>query len=332
MVSFSKVKTNEKRIGMQLKKIGILCGSVCLIIFGAAVAFYNVSLNKRSRIHMTKFPKSDGNKKKGDDSLQFSGVGGTKEEQEWFHEAGEEVYITSDDGLKLHAHMLKNETAGNKFVITCHGFSSRGEHMAGFAKHFYDMGFHVLVPDARAHGTSEGDIMGMGWLDRKDMQSWIQYIRNETPDAAIVLHGVSMGGAAVMMTAGEKIPSNVKAVIADCGYTSVYDIYEYQLKSRIKMLAFPIINTASLISRVKAGYDFKEASSVAQMKKCKTPVLFIQGEKDSMVPSEMLHELYHAANCEKEMLMVKGADHGASNAADPVLYWDTVQAFIQKHI
>lgn len=265
--------------------------------------------------------------------IKFSGVGGTKEEQEWFAGASEDVYITSDDGLKLHAHMLKNESSQeNIFVITCHGFSSRGEHMAGFAKHFYDLGCHVLVPDARAHGTSEGDILGMGWLDRKDMLNWLQYIIEKIPDAKIVLHGVSMGGAAVMMTAGEAVPSNVKAVIEDCGYTSVYEIFAGQLKNVIKVFAVPLVNAASLVCKTKAGFDFKEASSVMQVKKCRIPILFIHGDKDSMVPYEMLQELYDAANCEKDMLVIKGADHASSNAADPELYWGAVKAFIQKYV
>ena len=40
----------------------------------------------------------------------------------------------------------------------------------------------------------------MGWLDRLDIISWINWIIEQDPDAQIVLHGVSMGAATVMMT------------------------------------------------------------------------------------------------------------------------------------
>lgn len=331
---------DEKSVVMRTKKVsqmiriakivGITLGAALAAILGLAVGFYNFTLNKRSRIHTTKLSKSDPN---GDDNtVQFSGIGGTEEEQAWFTQKREDVYITADDGINLHAHLLKNETAEDQFVITCHGCMSRGGHMAGFAKHFYDLGFQVLVPDARAHGASEGDVMGMGWLDRKDILNWIGYILQKSPEAKIILHGVSMGGATVMMTAGEELPANVKAVVEDCGYSSVYDLYQYNIKKALKIPAVLFLNLASLVCKVKAGYDFKEASAVSQVKKSRVPILFIHGDMDSSVPREMLDKVYSAAGCEKELLLVKGADHAVSSAADPNLYWDTVNAFVQKYI
>ena len=70
----------------------------------------------------------------------------------------------------------------------------------------------------------------MGWDDRKDMLLWIAKIIQKGPQAEIVLLGVSMGGATVMNTSGEKLPSNVKAIVEDCGFTSTVDAFAYQLK------------------------------------------------------------------------------------------------------
>ena len=53
-------------------------------------------------------------------------------------------------------------------------------------------------------------------------------------DAEIVLHGLSMGAATVLMVSGERLPEQVKAIIEDCGYTSVsvsythLDVYKRQ--------------------------------------------------------------------------------------------------------
>lgn len=77
------------------------------------------------------------------------------------------------------------------------------------------------MPDARGHGRSEGDYIGFGWDERKDYLQWIDRVIKNDPASEIVLHGVSMGGATVMMTSGEKLPENVKAFIEDCGYSSV---------------------------------------------------------------------------------------------------------------
>ena len=88
-----------------------------------------------------------------------------------------------------------------------------------------EQGWNVLLPDMRTHGESEGKYIGMGWLDRLDVLKWIDLIRERDEQAQIILHGVSMGGATVMMTSGEALPENVRAVIDDCGYTSVWDIF-----------------------------------------------------------------------------------------------------------
>ena len=44
----------------------------------------------------------------------------------------------------------------------------------------------MLVPP-RAHGNSEGDMVGMGWLDRLDVKAWIDYLVQKNANYKIVL-------------------------------------------------------------------------------------------------------------------------------------------------
>lgn len=241
-------------------------------------------------------------------------------------------YITSQDGLKLHSYHIKNQSSSNKWVITVHGYTSEGINMSSYAKKYYDNGYNVLIPDLRSHGLSEGDYIGMGWDDRLDIISWINYILNEDPNADIVLHGISMGAATVLMTSGEEIPSNVKVIIADCGYTSVWDEFAYQLDDLFSLPEFPILNVSSIVSKIRAGYFLGEASSIEQVKKSKTPILYIHGDQDDFVPYYMMEELYNATSSEKEMLTIKGAEHAKASEVDPETYWTTVNNFINKYI
>lgn len=241
-------------------------------------------------------------------------------------------YITSQDGLKLHSYHVKNQSSSNKWVITVHGYTSEGINMSSYAKKYYDNGYNVLIPDLRSHGLSEGDYIGMGWDDRLDIISWINYILNENPNAEIVLHGISMGAATVLMTSGEEIPSNVKAIIADCGYTSVWDEFAYQLDDLFSLPEFPILNVSSIVSKIRAGYFLGEASSIEQVKKSKTPILYIHGDQDDFVPYYMMEELYNATSSEKEILTIKGAEHAKASEVDPETYWTTVNNFINKYI
>ena len=254
----------------------------------------------------------------------------TDSAKSWFDEQTIKVAeIVSPDGILLKSAVVLNENKTNKWALICHGYTSNHRDMLTVAKRFYGYGCNIILPDLRAHGKSGGKYIGMGWLDKNDVLQWLDYIKENYPDACVVLYGISMGGATVMMTAGENHPS-VAAVVEDCGYTSVYDIMKYQLKMQFKLPEMPLMHTASVISKKLAGYDWRTCSAVEQVKKCKVPMLFIHGDKDTFVPYEMLMPLYNAASCEKEMLSVPNATHGLAAATNPTLYWDTVSAFLSK--
>ena len=196
---------------------------------------------------------------------------------------------------------------------------------------FYKKGYNVLVPDLRCHGLSEGNYIGMGWHDRLDIIDWINYIIDKDDSSKIILFGTSMGAATTMMTTGENLPSNVKLAICDCGYTSVWDEFEYQLKENFKLPKFPVLYATNTVCKVIANYDLKEASSIKQIEKSKTPTLFIHGTNDTYVPFYMLDEVYEAENSEKEKLEVEGAVHCGSVNTNPELYWNTIDNFIDKY-
>ncbi|MEY9978044.1 alpha/beta hydrolase [Lysinibacillus sp. RC79] len=255
-----------------------------------------------------------------------------EESEKWFKENYKDSYIQSFDDLKLHAYTLKNTNETNKWAIVFHGYSSDGSQMAKYAKHFYDTGYNVIIPDARAHGKSEGDYIGMGWHDRLDVVSWINNVISSDNNAEIVLYGVSMGGATVMMASGEDLPGNVKAIIEDCGYSSVWDEFSYQLQAIFNLPEFPIMYFSSIVTKLRADFTLGEADTVKQVAKSKTPMLFIHGSNDTFVPSDMLDEVYEAANVPKEKFIVEGAGHSGAESVAGDAYWETINNFLAKYI
>lgn len=256
-------------------------------------------------------------------------------QEKWFKDKRNRSYwdVTSKDGLKLKAIYLPAEGKTDKNVIMAHGYMGSAETMANFAKMYHDWGYNVLVPDARGHGESEGDYIGFGWPERKDYLQWIDKLLAENgKDAQITLYGISMGGATVMMTSGEKLPENVKAIVEDCGYSTVNEELAYQLKDMFHLPSFPLVPVTSLITKIRAGYFFGEASSIAQLKKNKVPMLFIHGDADKFVPFEMLDEVYKATDAPKEKFVVKGAEHAKSYSADPKAYKENVERFLKKYV
>ncbi|MDL2319095.1 alpha/beta hydrolase [Eubacteriales bacterium OttesenSCG-928-A19] len=266
-------------------------------------------------------------------------VVGTSEQSEsarwssgWLNEHTEDVFLQSRDGLSLHGYFAARD--GNRYAIAMHGYTGNGRSMAGFGERFYDRGFSVLLPDCRGHGESEGKYIGMGWPDRLDLLEWVNWLLARDPEAEIILYGISMGGATVMMASGEILPPQVKLIIEDCGYTSVWDEFAVQLRDQFGLPAVPVLSAASVVTRLRAGFWLEEASALEQVARADPglPMLFIHGEKDTFVPFSMLEELYDAKRGIKEKLAVPGATHGTSSVTDPAGYWDAIDTFLDRHL
>ena len=298
-----------------------------IVVLVAANKIFDVAVNAKKT--KEKVLKTNANKQEAADEKDEKALA-----QQWL--AAQEFVMhgqMSFDGLKLMARELAAEKPSHVWIVCIHGFSGNGLKLGVAARHWHEKGYNVLLPDLRGSGLSEGDYYGMGWLDRHDIIQWMnETILRIDPQAQIILHGVSMGAATVMMTTGEKLPENVCAAIEDCGYTSVWEEFTIQLKKVFGLPQFPIMHIANGMAKRRAGYSFKEASSLAQVKKSRTPTLFIHGDADTFVPFFMLDEVYGAAACEKERLVVPGAQHGEAALADPAGYWGTAEKFIGRYL
>ena len=257
-----------------------------------------------------------------------------RDDEKWLEEESNytESYIDSFDNLNLHAYIVNQNNNTDKWAIVVHGYAGNGKLMSSKSKYFYDMGYNVLIPDLRGHGKSEGEYIGMGLKDRLDIISWINFIIENNPESEIVLHGTSMGAATVLMASGENLPSNVKAIISDCAYTSVWDQFNYEIDTYLNLPTSYIINVTNMITKLKAGYSFKEASAINAVKKSTVPILYIHGDMDKFVPYSMMDELYNSTKSPKKKLTIEGAEHGNSHLIAPYIYWLTINDFLQQYV
>ncbi|KRG11769.1 alpha/beta hydrolase [Lederbergia galactosidilytica] len=290
------------------RKIWITLGSVVgIFLIGLIVAghyFYSQGVKRGTEIEIHKEATTvNAVASEGDQVL-------LAEAKAWYDEQNPELLETiSFDSLRLKAKYIRNEQSTGKAVILAHGFRNTGDDMGKLANFYYQEGFDILLPDARGHGESEGNYIGYGWHERLDYLDWIQLLIKEHGATDIILHGNSMGAATVLMTSGENLPDAVKGIIADSGYSSVKAELQHQLKNIYHLPSFPLLNVTSVITNIKAGYTFEEASTVKQVKKNTRPLLIIHGDADDLVPTSMGHELYDAAGGEKELWIVPDAGH-----------------------
>ena len=244
----------------------------------------------------------------------------------------EDVYIRSEDGLRLHATYFPNGEA-DKAVICFHGYTSEGmSDYIGLSDYYLRNGYRMLLIDARAHGSSGGQYIGFGCLDRYDALGWIQWmIKTCGEKIQILLHGISMGGATVLMTGGLELPEQVKGIISDCGFTSPKEVFTHVLHSMYHLPAFPMIQIADAVNRRNAGYGLDECNAAREAGKIMVPVLLIHGDADTFVPCSMCQQIYD--NCPTaERLIVEGAGHAESYYKDSNAYEEALDNFAGKVI
>ncbi|MBO1912062.1 alpha/beta hydrolase, partial [Microvirga sp. 3-52] len=115
-------------------------------------------------------------------------------------------------------------------------------------------------------------------------------------------------------------------------YESVYELFKYQLKKMFYMPAFPLLDGASLLMKMKTGYSFKKADALKEVEKTKVPILYIHGESDTFVPTEMSKDLYQHTASEKELLLIPNANHGESFALAEDEYKMKVNHFLDRYL
>ncbi|WP_299744900.1 alpha/beta hydrolase [uncultured Rossellomorea sp.] len=314
------------------KRIAWIMSSLLLLLVVALIVagnyFYDVAIN-RSNEAIELYGGTD---------EAVEAVSALEEEQKRLEELRnwtqkrnfETVEVETEDGLTLRAQYLENESPNGKSIILAHGYKGNSEQMPEVTRFYYEEGYNILKPDARGHGKSEGDYIGYGWDDRLDYKEWINLLINEKGEESIFLHGFSMGAATVLMTSGEDLPEEVKGIIADSGYTSLKEELTHQLRYLYRLPPFPIMEVTSVVTKVRAGYTFSEASALEQVKKNQLPLFIIHGDQDELVPTEMANRLYEATNGMKELWIVPGAGHTEGFTVEEEEYKKRVKGFIEK--
>lgn len=248
--------------------------------------------------------------------------------------------IPAVDGLKLWAALVPAKGESHRWAVCVHGYRDCHEGIGVLGKYYAESGWNVLMPDLRGHGNSQGNYVGWGYDDRLDLVAWINYVVRRDPEAQIVIHGVSMGAAAVMMATGGPLQDNVKAAVADCGFTSLEPLLHHSLnRMGYKALSLPAPAPFKVLFALlrkttlrRAGYDLKNVVPMEAVARSKTPTLFIHGGCDEVVPPEMMGKLYEAARCPRRYLLVPEATHANSAGADSEKYWSTVNSFLSRYM
>lgn len=243
----------------------------------------------------------------------------------------EAVSITSRDGLRL-AGRLYRFSAEARVEILFHGWRSNGVRDAsGGAQLAKTIGYNLLIVDQRAHGESEGHTITFGIKEKYDCIDWIKFVISRFGnDAKILLGGVSMGASTVLMASGLKeLPPQVRAITADCGYSSPEAILRKVSRDRKipAALGYPFLKFAA---KTYGNFSLRDGGAVAAVKRARVPIMIMHGEADAFVPFSMALEIFEACRGEKQLLRIPEAGHGLGYFYDTETYTREVGDFKRR--
>lgn len=260
----------------------------------------------------------------------------------WFDDrlaAGQisEEFITNKDGLRLHAYLYPAQNAKAN-VILVHGYSGCALQTLPHARMYHDqMQCNVVMVDLAHHAKSEGKVTGMGWKDRMDLLLWIdwtqRYFSQTDAELPMVLHGLSMGGSCVLMTAGEGLPRYVKALVDDSGYSSAFAEFSHEITTKLHLPVFPFAYAASATAKLFLDWSFREASALKRMSTIQQPVMIIHGDADKRVVYSEGKRLFDAKTTGyRELWTVKDGTHIYALKMYPEEYSKRIRTFMEQWV
>lgn len=237
--------------------------------------------------------------------------------------------ITSADNLKL-CGFYKDNSCG-RVVLLVHGYGGNHRHMAKYVKLFERKGYDILAIDMRSHGESEGRDITMGQKESEDLKLWIEKLLQLKNHYKIVLFGVSLGASSVCLAAGEQLPSNVVLAIEDSGFDNADKELKFMFLQH-KIMSKLCYNIFYNYTKKSQELDLKKVDVTSKIKNSRLPILFIHGDSDKIVPTEMVYNLSsQVPDNKKDIYIGKDSGHVGSYKNNAYEYESVVNSFLSKY-
>jgi pimeloyl-ACP methyl ester carboxylesterase len=246
---------------------------------------------------------------------------------------------TALDGALLRGWTMTPIPWNGNTVILLHGQSDNRSGMLGYADLMLRHGYSVLLPDARAHGASAGNVATYGVLEADDIHRWLDLIKQTQSPRCIFGLGESMGAAQLLnLLASEH---GFCAVVAESSFATFREASYDRLGENFnsapwlgRTLLRPAVEAGFLYARLKYGIDIEQAAPEDSVAASSAPVLLIHGLKDTNLPPHN-SELILAQSMSRGPAVVlwepPNAGHTGAASADPAEFERRVIAWFDNH-
>ena len=247
----------------------------------------------------------------------------------------QDIIMPSRFGYSLIGTFIPNPQATDKTLIFLHGFSESRLAGLSYLNIYLNAGYNLLLVDSRAHGESGGESVTWGVYEKYDVDQWVDWLRHRYPAGTIGIHGISMGAATALLHAGlNESNKRVAFYVADSSYADFESLLAAQMNQRLHLpgnippqLLLPYANA---VAYLRSRFTFGDASPIRVVQQVTTPVLYIHGEADRLVPASMSQQLFSATKGQRQIQLFPRADHVSSIFTDRSRYRTVVQGFARS--
>ena len=212
----------------------------------------------------------------------------------------EDVEVMSPDGLKLEGWFVPSQNGA--VIMMQHGYKSTRKELLNEAEMMYRHGYGILLTTVRAHDHSEGETITFGLNEVKDLDAWYRYLitRTDIDPNRIGILGNSFGGMLAIQYAAEN--ENIKAVVADCAFSSLNDTVSTSVEYFTDLPAFPFAPLIVFWAERETGFKTEEIDTTKWIAHISPrPVFLMQGGADVVISVDSGQRLYDAAGEPKEL-------------------------------
>lgn len=218
---------------------------------------------------------------------------------------GRSVEFQSESRATIHGWFIPGKKDAGAIVLM-HGVRANRLSMLDRARFLSRAGYSVLLFDFQAHGESTGKHITFGHLESRDAQAAIGFLRANAFDEKIGVLGISMGGAATLLSSP---PLEVNAMVLEMVYPTLNQAISNRLKMRLGGWAGYLTPLLTWQFQPRLEVDAEVLRPIDYVGRIRAPKLFIVGEEDQHTTIEESRQIFNAASSPKELMAVDGARH-----------------------
>lgn len=241
---------------------------------------------------------------------------------------GRNVTFSSESGAMIHGWLIAGEP-GKGTVILMHGVRDSRLSMLGRARFLSEAGYSVLLFDFQAHGESQGEQITFGYLESRDAQAAVKFVRETLPNEKVGVIGVSLGGAATLLAEPQL---EVNTAIVEMVYPTIRQAIDNRLKHHLGGWAGVLTPMFMVQLKPRLGIEPEMLQPIHKINGMKVPKLIIAASEDKHTPLAESQDLFGAAPEPKEFWVIQNAKHEDLHRFAKQEYERRILSFLAKRL